>query len=496
MPLALRILALILALNLVVVGGVQAALYAFQRSWIREQQGQNLAAALVPYLLSVYTAERLGDDTQVRTLVQSPIIRDYFADVAVTSGRPPLSGLVYLNPRGAVDRDPDRFAMSAVLDGMQQARLQDGLVAAAGGYATAIRTKDGIAGYLWFVPRLDVAPPSLPWRFLIVAVVVGSSLFGLALHLVFARSIRLPLQRVGSAAERVGAGAYEVRVPELGGVPELDGLVRSFNAMAQRVQDHTQDLQAAVAEAVLEAKRSERALVQSSRLASVGTLAAGIAHEINNPIGGMLNAVVRLQADPSLGERQRAYLQLLQDGLQRIARTARKVLDFSPKQAVAQPFSLAGCIERARSLCEHRLSQSGATLRLSLPAGLPPCFGDPHEIAQVLLNLLLNSLDAFEQQGKAGTIEVGAEAEPGMVRLSVRDDGPGMARQDLPRVMDPFFTQKQRPDASGLGMFISYSIIHNHGGTMTVDSEVGAGFQVEIRLPRAPGPEPEPAAVE
>ena len=62
--------------------------------------------------------------------------------------------------------------------------------------------------------------------------------------------------------------------------------------------------------------------------------------------------------------------------------------------------------------------------------------------------------------------------------------------------MDPFFTQKQRPDASGLGMFISYSIIHNHGGTMTVDSEVGAGFQVEIRLPRAPGPEPEPAAVE
>lgn len=484
MSLAVRILAVVLLLNLLVVGAVQTAAFASQQGWIREQHGQGLAAALAPYLLDVYSAERLADETQARELVQSPIIREYFDDVVVTSGRPPLTGLVYLNPRGAAHRDFDAFPMREVLDGMEQARVRDGLVECAGGFCTAVRSKDRISGYLWFVPRLDIDPPSLPWWFLPGTALCSSLLFGMVLYPVVVRTVGRPLQRVGEAAERVGAGDYEARLPDLAYAPELRALVASFNAMAQKVQDNRSHLEAAVRAAVEEAKRTERALVQSSRLATVGTLAAGIAHEVNNPIGGMQNAVVRLLQDPGLSDRQKTYLQLLQDGLARVARTARKVLDFSPKQADAKPFSLRACVEGARSLCEHRMHKVGAQFQVSGLDALR-AFGDPHEIQQVLLNLFLNSLDAFEQSGRGGLISVAGSLTDELVRLDVVDDGPGVDPEDLPRVMDPFFTKKERPDASGLGMFISYSIVRNHGGTMAVDSKPGAGFSVAITLPRA-----------
>lgn len=485
MSLASRILAVVLLLNLLVVGGVQTALFAFQQGWIRRQQGENLAAALVPYLLEVYTAARLGDETQARTLVKSPIIRDYFADVVVTSGQPPLTGLVYLNPRGAVHRDPDAFALDAVLTGMEEARVRDGLVAVAGGYCTAVRADDRVAGYLWFVPRLDVEQPQLPWWFQASTVLAIALLFGLVLYPVVVRAIGRPLQRVGEAAERVGAGAYEVRLPDLTGAPELQALVRSFNAMAEKVQHNREHLEAAVRAAVDEAKRTERALVQSSRLATVGTLAAGIAHEVNNPIGGMQNAVVRLLANPALDERQKTYLNLLQDGLARVARTARKVLDFSPKQVAARPFALRLAVEGARALCEHRFARSNVRLVVDSVDALPDVMGDLHEIQQVVLNLFLNSLDAFEQVGRGGTVAVRGSRDGEMVRLEVADDGPGIDAADLPRVMDPFFTKKERPDASGLGMFISYSIVQNHGGSMAVDSTKGKGFRTTLMLPMA-----------
>ncbi|MGE3173204.1 MAG: sensor histidine kinase [Planctomycetota bacterium] len=489
MSLAWRILLVVLLLNLVVVGGVQTAVFALQQQWIERQQGENLAAALVTYLLDVYTAERLDDDTQARALVQSPVIREYFDDVVVTSGGPTLAGAVWFNPRGAVQRDPDRFSMDDVLAGMNRARKEGGLVQAAGGYSTVVRDSERDVGYLWFKPKLDVAPPSLPLWFVPTTVLGGALLFGVVLYWLVVRSIGRPLQRVGAAAERVGQGAYEVRLPPLRGAPELDALVRSFNAMAGKVQDNTRDLEDAVRKAVDEAKRTERALVQSSRLATVGTLAAGIAHEINNPIGGMQNAVHRLLADPALSDRQRTYLNLVQDGLARVARTARKVLDFSPKQAQARPFSLRRCVDGARALCEHRLQLAGTALRVELPADLPQVFGDEHEIQQVVLNLFLNSLDALEQQGRPGAITVtGSPVQAGperRVQLVVEDDGPGMDPKDLARVMDPFFTQKERPDASGLGMFISFSIVQNHGGSMTVDSAPGRGFKTVLTLPRA-----------
>jgi signal transduction histidine kinase len=122
------------------------------------------------------------------------------------------------------------------------------------------------------------------------------------------------------------------------------------------------------------------------------------------------------------------------------------------------------------------------SLDVDLAPGLPSVHGDAHEIQQVMLNLLLNSLDAMEKRGN-GRIAVSARGLADKVHLHVDDDGPGMDPQDLPRVFDPFFSKKERPEASGLGMFISYSIVRNHGGEITVDSRLGEGFKVHIVLP-------------
>ncbi|MEC7585195.1 MAG: HAMP domain-containing sensor histidine kinase [Planctomycetota bacterium] len=488
MSLAWRILLVVLLLNLVVVGSLQTVLLAVHREWIRQEQSENLDASLVTNLLRVYTAERLADTTEIRALLSSPVIRDYFDDVVVTSGRPPFSGIVFLNPRGAVGRDPDRFSIQEIYAGMDRARNAEGLVRVGEGYCFAVWLDDQVAGYFWFVPKPGLLRESTwPLWISVAFVLFGTVLFGALLYWIVVRALSRPLQHVGQAAVEVGRGAYAVRLPELRSIPELDALVRSFNTMAAKVQGHTDDLEQAVREAVARTEERQQALVLSSRLAAIGTLAAGIAHEINNPIGGMQNAVNRLLKVEGLSQRQHDYLLLVSDGLSRIARTARRVLDFSPRSVEAAPFAIGEAIDGARALVEHRLRENQIVFERSVEEGLPEVFGDAHEIQQVLLNLFLNSVDALESQPGGGRLQVDATLEDDKVCVVVQDDGPGMSPEDLGRVMDPFFTRKDRPDASGLGMFISYSIVQNHGGDMQVTSEPGRGFRVVIRLPRVAG---------
>ncbi len=506
MSLAWRILLLALLLNAATVGSVQVAVHLAQRSWMANRDEALRAAVQGSFdeIERIYSPEALrsaaADGAVVRRLLSAPSLRELYEDVIVTSGRPPYAG-VYLNPLGAVHRDPDTFPEAVITTGMIEARGVDGILPVAGGYCYALRPElgaagaeaGGVAGYLWFRPRHTpvLLPAALPLWISLGGVVASSVSFGIVLFWVTRRTIRRPLQAIGAAAVAVGRGRYDVRVPARG-VPELDPLVSTFNQMASRVADHTRALEAAVREAVEHAKQKERALVLSSRLASIGTLAAGVAHEINNPIGGMQNAVNRLLQQPGLADKQRTYLQLVQEGLARIARTAARLLDFAPRPAAPGQFPLARAVEGARALVEHRLQRDGVQLDVALPADLPPVFGDPHEIQQVMLNLFLNSLDALGGQ-PGGRIDVRAVRADTHVRVTVDDNGPGIASELLPRVFDPFFSKKDRPDASGLGLFICYSIVQNHGGEIAVDSRPGEGFHVTLRLPMSAAATP-PAA--
>jgi len=487
--LAWRILLLALAINAVTVGTVQVVVHSAQQSWFAnasKELDEGVKGSFAE-LERVYTPQAISDAaadaTQVRKLLMHPTMRDTYEDVIITSGRPPFEG-VYLNPLGAVHRDPDLFPNDLIRAGMETAREVDtGLVPVAGGFCKALRRRGAVVGHLWFLPKHPpVLPKSLPLWTSLLGVASATLLFGIVLFWAVSHTIRRPLQSLAKAAAAVARGRYDVRLPERQSVTDLAPLVSTFNRMAAQVEDHTRTLERAVQDAVEQTKQKERALVLSSRLASMGTLAAGVAHEINNPIGGMQNAVNRLLQVPGLTEKQIVYLKLVQDGLQRIARTTSRLLDFSPRNVTASRFSLATAIEGARALIEHRLQRQHVSLDVDLAPGLPSVHGDAHEIQQVMLNLLLNSLDAMEKRGN-GRIAVSARGLADKVHLHVDDDGPGMDPQDLARVFDPFFSKKDRPDASGLGMFISYSIVRNHGGEITVDSRLGEGFKVHIVLP-------------
>ncbi|HEX6813909.1 MAG TPA: HAMP domain-containing sensor histidine kinase, partial [Planctomycetota bacterium] len=472
MSLGWRILLLALAINAVTVGTVQVVVHLAQQSWfanVREVLRESVTESFAE-LERIYTPKAVSDAaedaTQVRKLLMHPSMRELYEDVIVTTGRPPFEG-VFLSPLGAVHRDPDLFQHERIVAGMEEARGVDGMLGVAGGNCYTLRQRGAVVGSLWFVPKVSQQlPKALPLWTSVLGVASATLMFGIVLFWAVRHTIRRPLQALAKAAASVASGRYDVRLPERQEVTELAPVVSTFNRMAAQVEENTRTLERAVQDAVEQTKQKERALVLSARLASIGTLAAGVAHEINNPIGGMQNAVNRLLQVPGLTEKQIVYLKLVQDGLQRIARTTSRLLDFSPRNVTATRFSLPTAIEGARALVEHRLSKHRVSITVDLAPGLPSVHGDAHEIQQVMLNLLLNSLDAMDKK-EDGCITVRAYGEGGKVHLHVDDNGPGMDPQDLPRVFDPFFSKKERPDASGLGMFISYSIVRNHGGEIT-----------------------------
>ena len=494
MSLAWRILLFALLLNVLTVGSVQVVVHQAQANWFESQRTAMRGAvqdAFFNELERVYTPQLLRETvrhaTVVRRLLRNRSTREVFDDLIVTSGRPPYEG-VYINPHGAVHRDPDGFDLDAIAVGMGRARDTDDLVPVDKGFCYALRQQGEAVGYVWFRPKfLPRLPGTMPLWTSIAGVFASMLLFGLVLFWLTRRTVGRPMQAVSEAAQAVAAGRYDVRLPEQRNVPELQPLVATFNRMAEQVENHTGELQGAVRDAVAATQQKERALVQSSRLATIGTLAAGVAHEINNPIGGMQNAINRLMQAETLTDKQRVYLELVRDGLQRVARTTRRMLEFAPKDAEPAAFDVRTAIDGAHALVEHRCSQTGVAFAVEAPDDLPDLHGDAHEIQQVMLNLFLNSLDAIGERGN-GAITVTCSTLDDMVRIVIADDGPGMAKHNLARVFDPFFSEKDRPDASGLGMFISYSIVQNHGGTMRVDSEQGQGFRTVIDLPTAPAP--------
>ncbi|MEM7203700.1 MAG: ATP-binding protein [Planctomycetota bacterium] len=473
-----RLLLTIVVANLAVAGVVQLATH-----WWHLQQADR-DRAVYTHLLQALMADVAPDRPDradarwVRKLLTGDSMRRVFRDIVVNTGD--AAGAVDLNPMGAAHRDPRTFPMARIRDGIRQAIEEQESVPVAGGLCVAAWGR--AAAGAWCLPIEQ--PGLLPFAFFAVPLLVSTVLVGLLAFIRLNRSVVLPLQELGAAATRVGAGEAGVRVVPPAAAPELNEMVAAFNQMAARVAGHTEELEREVERATEEAARRERALVVSSRLAAMGTLAAGIAHEINNPLGGMLNAVHRLRQREDLDPRAARYLELVHDGLERVGAIARRVLDFSPRAIEAAPFRLRDAVDSARALVEHRCRHEGVDLAVDVAADLPEVAGERHEIQQVILNCLINALDALSDQSTARRIDVQATRETPWVRLTIADNGPGASSDTLARAFDPFFTSKG-PQSSGLGLFISFSIVRNHGGELSVESAPGAGFRVEIRLPEA-----------
>lgn len=232
--------------------------------------------------------------------------------------------------------------------------------------------------------------------------------------------------------------------------------------------------------------RLEEQLIQQDRLASVGLLAAGVAHEVNTPLTGISSYAQFLLDETPPTDSRRAMLEKIVAQAERASGIARALLGISrPERRSCPPerVDLAELAEETVGFLGPRIRRANATVIVSRESQDVLARGDRARLQQVLINLLINAIDAVEP---AGRVVISASREEGdTARLDVSDDGPGIPPDVVPRVFDPFFTTKEAGRGTGLGLSISYAIVREHGGSLKVDSAPSRGTRMVVRLPAA-----------
>ena len=241
-----------------------------------------------------------------------------------------------------------------------------------------------------------------------------------------------------------------------------------------------------IARDITERKTLEQQVRDAERLASIGQLAAGVAHEINNPLGGILNCLYNIRKGTLSPGRAEEYTHFMEDGLRRVQKIVRQLLDFSQQhKPELRSTDVNTLVDRVLVLTNHTITGKQLTLYRECEHGLPPMMVDPHMIEQVLMNLILNAVQATQE---GGTITIRTRQHDEVCEIDVEDTGCGIPPEVRSNIFDPFFTTKRTGEGTGLGLSVSLGIVERHGGEMLVESEIDKGTKFTVRLPFAPSP--------
>ncbi len=237
---------------------------------------------------------------------------------------------------------------------------------------------------------------------------------------------------------------------------------------------------------ITERKQLEDQLIQSEKLTSMGRLAASVAHEINNPLDGIQNCLAIIRKHPENKAQVRAMLDLISEGISRIALIIRRLLIYTRHHTLSkEAIDVNEVVEKSILLVRHKLEDQGVELRTDFDRALPRVHGDPYHLSQVFINILINASDAVEGRTD-GSIAIQTRASrraEHAVEICIHDNGCGIPPENLDRIFSPFFTTKDAERGTGLGLSISKKIIEEHDGEVTVESVVGRGTTVCITLP-------------
>jgi PAS domain S-box-containing protein len=236
-----------------------------------------------------------------------------------------------------------------------------------------------------------------------------------------------------------------------------------------------------IARDMTDTKKLEQQIRNSEKLASVGKLAAGVAHEINNPLAGILNCLYNLRKGALSPARQEEYWVSMEDGVRRVQKIVRQLLDFSQQhEPEFSATDINQIVDRVLVLTTHLFAPNLIRLERLLGPALPSLMVDRHMIEQVLMNLILNAVQAMKG---GGVLTIRTTVAEGVCRVEVGDTGSGIPPAVLPRIFDPFFTTKSEGEGTGLGLSVSLGIAERHGGKILVESEVGKGTTFILCLP-------------
>ncbi len=296
-----------------------------------------------------------------------------------------------------------------------------------------------------------------------------------------------PVRAIEVATQRAARGDLASHI-EITPPNELGQVARSFNRMLDELRQNRRTLKTRLDEldrAYEELETTQQSLIRSEKMASVGQLAAGIAHEVGNPLSA-ISGYAQLLADSDLTEAERRDLgERIASQTSRIQRIIRDLLDYS-RQDGQEPLTavdLSHCVEEALDLVTPQPRVRDIDIDCDLGPATPKVRGNADQIVQVIVNLILNAADAIRAQydeppagADLGTIEVAVEPlDDGGASLTITDDGPGIPADELDRVFEPFFTTKQPGEGTGLGLAIVERIMRRIDGDVTVDSEPGGG---------------------
>jgi len=298
-----------------------------------------------------------------------------------------------------------------------------------------------------------------------------------ALTAIYVETLIRPILGLNRTIKRAAAGDLSVRARS-GAAAEVGELANAFNRMMDEIEESR------------DREKVQRAqLVHTEKMAAVGTLAAGVAHEVNNPLNGILTCIENMRANLDDREMLERYFDLIHDGLQRIEHTVVNLLDFSRERRMElMPTSINHSLRHVAELTKYQLREGGVDVELDLDPKQPYVTADQFQMDQLFLNLVLNALQAMPGGGR---LTLRTVQKDGRVLAEVHDTGVGIPQERRERIFDPFFTTREIGEGTGLGLTVSDSIATAHSGTLEVESTPGEGSVFRVSFPilnlRTPG---------
>ncbi len=308
------------------------------------------------------------------------------------------------------------------------------------------------------------------WRKYLVFSVISALVPNLLLVLLVVRTISRPLQRITLAAVQVTEGEYGTEVDLRKSNDEIGLLANSFNEMSRKMADDIEQLQ----------KLSDQ-LIRTEKLAAMGTLSAGVAHEINNPLAAISSLIQMMQSKNNLDEKMSENLKLISTQILRITQVTKDMMDFARvRPAAKSPVDINELLEKSLRLAGFDKSFQKLKIEKHLTENLPKVFADGDQLQQVFLNLLLNARDAMPE---GGDLLIITDSKLNELRIEITDSGIGIKSDEIKKIFDPFFTTKPTGKGTGLGLAVCYGIITAHNGKIEVLANKSKGTTFYITLP-------------
>ena len=331
-----------------------------------------------------------------------------------------------------------------------------------------------VDGELLATIRIPTSVVYMTARELLSNLMIGAlMLFALAAlaSLIFARRLTQPLEHLSTAAEKVGRGEFDVTVTAESG-DEIGALSNSFNQMTTELRERETKLEHANA-----------ALIQSEKLAAFGQLGAGIAHEVKNPLAGILGyaqlTLRKLDEDSPF----RKNLDVIEKETRRCTEIIGNLLKFARQEATETKITdMNEVVDAALTIVDHQLSINNVKITRELDLKLPEIHASANQLQQVIMNFAINAQQAMGEDG--GNLIVRTHTNnDGAVVVEVEDDGPGIPKDIRANIFDPFFTTKPAGQGTGLGLSVTYGIVRDHGGDIRIEDPPGGGTRFVVTLP-------------